>query len=79
MIFYGNRKQENRQNLTLLNRNRSCPSLSFKCPELLSRVLEKNLNMIDAVAFQQNRMQRLHRRIIYQEGRVSETTSERLV
>ena len=38
---------------TLLKRNRSLPSLSFRCPELLSRVLEKNLNIATAVAFEE--------------------------
>lgn len=55
VLFYSKRKRENRQNQTLLNRNKSCPSLSFRWPELLSRVLEKNLNIVEPVAFQQNR------------------------
>ena len=48
-------ERENRQNQTLLNRSKSCPCLSFRWPELLSRVLEKNLNIIEAVALQENR------------------------
>ena len=41
-------KRGKRQNQTLLKRNKSLPSLSFRWPELLSRVLEKNLNIVKA-------------------------------
>ena len=63
-------KRENRQNQTLLNRSKSCPCLSFRWPELLSRVLEKNLNIIEAVALQENRnAATTDTRIMYLQGR----------